>query len=115
MYTKITNPQTGKKVSIYSKGGKTLIRNYLKQIGGAVAELDGTPLQAVHSDGNMPTFNDVRFTPEQITEIQEKLSELRLQAQIAPLKIKTTEEQIKKGAPASFEVPVTFDNSNFFG
>ena len=50
-----------------------------------------------------------------ITEIQEKLSGLRLQAQIPPLKIKTTEEQIKKGAPASFEVPVTFDNSNFFG
>ena len=50
-----------------------------------------------------------------ITEIQEKLSELRLQAQIPPLKIKTSEEQIKKGAPASFEVPVTFDNSNFFG
>jgi len=74
MYTKITNPQTGKKVSIYSKGGKTLIRNYLKQIGGAVAELDGTPLQAVHSDGNMPTFNDVRFTPEQITEIQENIN-----------------------------------------
>ena len=50
-----------------------------------------------------------------ITEIQEKLSGLRLQAQIPPLKIKTSEEQIKKGAPASFEVPVTFDNSNFFG
>jgi len=50
-----------------------------------------------------------------INEIQDKLSELRLQAQMAPLKIKSTEEQIKKGAPASFEVPVTFDNSNFFG
>lgn len=50
-----------------------------------------------------------------ITEIQDKLSELRLQAQIPPLKIKTTEEQIKKGAPTSFEVPVTYDNSNFFG
>jgi hypothetical protein len=50
-----------------------------------------------------------------ITEIQEKLSDLRLQAQIPPLKIKTTEDQIKKGAPASFEVPVTYDNSNFFG
>ena len=50
-----------------------------------------------------------------VTEIQEKLSELRVQAQIAPLKFKSTEEQIKKGAPASFEVPVTFDNSNFFG
>ena len=50
-----------------------------------------------------------------VTEIQEKLSDLRVQAQIPPLKIKTTEDQIKKGAPASFEVPVTYDNSNFFG
>ena len=50
-----------------------------------------------------------------ITEIQQKLSELRLQAQIPSLKIKTSEEQIKKGAPTSFEVPVTYDNSNFFG
>jgi hypothetical protein len=50
-----------------------------------------------------------------VNEIQEKLSELRLQAQIPPLKMKSTEEQIKKGAPPSYEVPVTFDNSNFFG
>jgi hypothetical protein len=50
-----------------------------------------------------------------VTEIQEKLSDLRVQAQIPPLKIKTTEDQIKKGAPTSFEVPVTFDSSNFFG
>tara|TARA_B100000780_G_C21035787_1_gene415406 strand:- start:237 stop:1094 length:858 start_codon:yes stop_codon:yes gene_type:complete len=48
-------------------------------------------------------------------EIEEKLSELRSQCSMKPLKIKSTEEQITKGAPASFEVPVTFDNSNFFG
>jgi len=50
-----------------------------------------------------------------VAEIQEKLSDLRVQAQIPPLRIKTTEDQIKKGAPTSFEVPVTFDSSNFFG
>ena len=50
-----------------------------------------------------------------ITEIQDKLSELRVQAQIPALKIKATEEQIKKGVPATYEVPITFDNSNFFG
>ena len=49
-----------------------------------------------------------------VTEIQNKLSDLRLQAQIPPLKFKSTEEQIKNGAPVSYEVPVTFDNSNFF-
>jgi len=49
-----------------------------------------------------------------VTEIQDKLSELRLQAQIPPLKMKATEDQIKKGVPASYEVPITFDSSNFF-
>ena len=50
-----------------------------------------------------------------VVEIQDKLSTLRVQAQIQPLKIKSTDEQIKKGVPTSYEVPVTFDSSNFFG
>lgn len=48
-------------------------------------------------------------------EIEQKLSELRTQCSMKPVKIKATDEQITKGAPASFEVPITFDNSNFFG
>ena len=50
-----------------------------------------------------------------INEIQDELARIRAQAQIKPLTLKSTEEQIKKGAPASYEVPVTFDSSNFFG
>ncbi len=50
-----------------------------------------------------------------VKEIQEKLSDLRVQAQIKPIKVKATDEQVKKGVPATFEVPLTFDNSNFFG
>jgi len=34
---------------------------------------------------------------------------------LKPLSMKSTEEQIKKGAPATYEVPVTFDTANFFG
>ncbi|MAH07731.1 hypothetical protein CMI38_05795 [Candidatus Pacearchaeota archaeon] len=49
-----------------------------------------------------------------ITELQEKLNELRIQGSTKPAKLKATEEQIKKGAPASYEVPVTFDTANFF-
>ena len=49
-----------------------------------------------------------------VNEVQDKMIELRSQAQIKPLKMKSTEEQIKKGAPVSFDVPITFDNSNFF-
>jgi hypothetical protein len=52
---------------------------------------------------------------DMIEEIQTELAKIRSQAQTPPLKIKATDDQIKKGAPVSFEVPVTFDNSNFFG
>jgi hypothetical protein len=49
-----------------------------------------------------------------INEIQAELGKIRMQAQIPPVKMQSTEEQIKNGAPVSYEVPVTFDNSNFF-
>jgi len=49
-----------------------------------------------------------------VNEVQDLMIKLRSQAQIKPLKMKSSEEQIKKGAPVSFDVPITFDNSNFF-
>lgn len=49
-----------------------------------------------------------------IKEIEENMSTLRSQGAVKPLKLKATEEQIKKGAPASYTVPVTFDTANFF-
>lgn len=47
-------------------------------------------------------------------EVQDALAELRLQGSIKPMKVKATEEQIKAGVPATYEVPITFDNANFF-
>jgi hypothetical protein len=49
-----------------------------------------------------------------VNEMQEQMVSLRSQAQIKPIQLKSSEEQIKKGAPVSFAVPLTFDNSNFF-
>ena len=49
-----------------------------------------------------------------VKEIEDKLTQLRGQGAVKPLKLKATEEQIKKGAPVTYEVPVTFDTANFF-
>lgn len=49
-----------------------------------------------------------------IKDIEQRIMVLRTQGSVKPLKLKATEEQIKKGAPATYEVPVTFDNANFF-
>ncbi len=49
-----------------------------------------------------------------VTELQDALAFVRTQGSVKPLTLKATEEQIKKGAPASYQVPVTFDTANFF-
>jgi hypothetical protein len=49
-----------------------------------------------------------------VNDIQDKLGEIRMQGQVKPFMMKATEEQIKKGVPATYQVPVSFDNSNFF-
>ena len=49
-----------------------------------------------------------------VKEIEDKLTALRGQGAVKPLKLKATEDQIKNGAPVTYEVPVTFDTSNFF-
>ena len=49
-----------------------------------------------------------------VKEIENKMIALRSQGAVKPLKLKATEEQIKNGAPATYEVPITFDTANFF-
>jgi hypothetical protein len=49
-----------------------------------------------------------------IKELENKLIDIRQQGSIKPFKARATEEQIKAGAPATYEVPITFDNANFF-
>jgi len=49
-----------------------------------------------------------------IKDLENKLIEIRQQGSIKPFRVNATEEQIKEGAPTSYEVPITFDNANFF-
>ena len=49
-----------------------------------------------------------------ITELQDELAVVRVQGSVKPLTLKGTEDQIKRGAPATYQVPVTFDTANFF-
>jgi hypothetical protein len=40
---------------------------------------------------------------------------LKSQNEIKPMMLTTTIEQQEQGAPATFEVPINFDNTTFFG
>ena len=46
--------------------------------------------------------------------ITEHLEEQRKKFQIEPIKVSSSDEDIEKGAPKEYKVPITFDQSNFF-
>lgn len=48
------------------------------------------------------------------TRILDHISEQRDKFAVKPFTATTTEEEQEKGAPATFEVPITFDQANFF-
>lgn len=48
------------------------------------------------------------------SSVRKHLEKEKTKFQIEPLTVQTTEEEQERGAPATFEVPITFDQSNFF-
>jgi len=47
--------------------------------------------------------------------IQKHLTAQKGKFELKPLVVDATDEEIKQGVPATYEVPITFDSSNFFG
>lgn len=47
-------------------------------------------------------------------KVQKHLEGEREKFQIKPLVAEATPEEIEKGVPKTYEVPITFDQSNFF-
>ena len=102
------------KQTAFSKSFETLNTVNFSLLLDSIQEIT-TPDGAVVTDKQQIIDFVNNSDTKTVREIEEKLTALRLQAQMKPIKVKATEEQIKKGVPASFEVPITFDNSNFFG
>lgn len=48
-------------------------------------------------------------------KILKHLEKMRDTSKIKPLIVKATPEEIEAGAPEEYEIPITFDQSNFFG
>jgi hypothetical protein len=52
---------------------------------------------------------------DDVKMIRAKVEEMGSTGSIPPLKAESPEEDIEKGAPKTYDVPVLFDNSDFFG
>lgn len=82
---------------------------------------------AVDSIFAIQTPNDVVQDPKFIREflknsdkeifkkVQNHIESMKLRTGVQPLTIISTPELIEKGAPENYQLPISFDNSNFFG
>ena len=71
---------------------------------------DGT---VVEDQAHIKEFVD-NAEAKMIKDLESALVEIRQQGSMKPMRVQSTEEQIKAGAPTDYEVPITFDNANFF-
>ena len=102
------------KQTAFSKSWEILNTVNFGLLVDAIGEIT-TPEGAVVTDRQQIIEFCNQADTKTVKEIEQKIQSLKLQAQTPPLKIKATEEQIKKGVPATYDVPITFDQSNFFG
>ena len=47
--------------------------------------------------------------------VTDHLESQRDKFSLEPIQVTSTQEDIEKGAPENWEIPITFDQSNFFG
>ena len=102
------------KQTAFNKSWQTLNLVNFSLLVDSIAEVT-TPDGLVVTDRKQIIDFTEKADTTTIKEIEKKLSELRKQCQTPPARIQATDEQIKKGVPATFELPITFDSSNFFG
>ena len=80
----------------------------------------GSILKIKTSEGDVTETRFIREFIENVDKslidtIQNHINSLKEQNEIKPVKVATTPEQQEAGAPEFIEIPVSFDNANFFG
>ena len=115
IYTTVTNSALSEKEKStqFVKSFKLLNNINFSMLVDSITEITTPDGNTVVDKAQIKEFCD-NCDAKVINEIQDELARIRSQAQIKPVKLQSTEDQIKKGAPTSYKVPVTFDSSNFF-
>ena len=115
MYSSVQNSDIGdeEKVKRFDESFKALTELNSKVLLKNISKITTPEGSEVSDPAQIKEFVD-NANATLITELQDKLAVIRVQGSVKPLTLKATEDQIKKGAPATYQVPVTFDTANFF-
>lgn len=101
-----------KKLQAFANSFKKLTDLTINMVTNSVVSIDSPEGKVTDKAFIKEFFNNAdRTTFDSIIKHLERMKEL---SSIKPLKVKATSEEIAAGAPEEYEVPITFDQSNFF-
>ena len=101
-----------KKLQAFANSFKKLTDLTINLVVNSVASID-TPEGKVSNRQHISEFF-ANADKDTFDKILKHLEEMKEKTTIKPMKVQATEEDIKDGAPAEYEIPITFDQSNFF-
>jgi len=101
-----------KKMEAFKEGFKKLSQMTLDMIVSHITSIE-TP-EGSESDKNAirEFFNST--DKDTFVAVQDALEQIRKKWEIPPKKFQVPQEYVEKGAPKTIDVPMVFDNSNFF-
>lgn len=102
-----------KKLQAFANSFKKLTDITIGLVVNSVAAINTPDGQVTNKAHIIEFFNNA--DKETFDKILKHLENMKEKTTIKPLKVKATSEEIEAGAQEEYEVPITFDQSNFFG
>ena len=102
-----------KKLQAFANSFKKLTEITIGLVVNSVASINTKEGQVTNKTHITEFFNNA--DKETFDKILKHLEFMKEQTSIKPLKVRATPEEIEAGAQEEYEIPITFDQSNFFG
>jgi len=102
-----------KKLEVFNESFNNLTRVTVDLLTETIYKIE-TPQDEV-TDRKFISEFIANVDKEVFKKIQDHINDLKIANELKPLEFVTTEEQQALGAPATYTVPINFNNSDFFG
>ena len=103
----------GKKLEMFNKSFKTLTDINVNIMKDAIVSIQWQNEPAVTNPIHIDEFID-SADAKVYNGIRKHIDENKKKFHTQPMTVQATDEEIEAGAPKTFEVPISFDQSNFF-
>jgi hypothetical protein len=102
-----------KKLEIFNSSFSNLTQVTVNLIGESIYKIVTPEAEVTDSKNIMDYINNV--DKDVFDRINKHLNKLKVHNELKPLTLMTTEEQQAQGAPTSYQIPINFNDSDFFG